>query len=79
MTDDNKVNGGAGAMSTATAELAGMCPFCGGTWVIGSVQGEDMPAVLHSIPMCADFELREPAEYVTHVRQAIAGKKVPSA
>lgn len=50
-------------------DLEGICPGCGRNFAFGSTtSGPDRrPFVLHAMPMCADFEKREPIEYLAWI------------
>lgn len=48
------------------------CP-CGGTFGLASVaDGADGGGIFHSVPYCAEFELREPQDYVHWVVETTA-------
>jgi len=51
-----------------TVEVTGLCPFCGGEWAAGYDLQTGAPCVLHSMPMCDDYERDEPDVFLKRVR-----------
>lgn len=49
-------------------EVTGLCPFCGGQWAAGFELKDGAPAIVHSMPMCVDFERDEPQTFLQRVR-----------
>lgn len=52
---------------TMRVEINGVCP-CGGTFSAGYIEADGDPAVMHSKPVCKEFEAKEIDEYLYWIR-----------
>ena len=59
--------------STATfrVDVTVACPFCGGRYSIG--EDDESTGVLHTIPVCPEYETLDPFTFIRRARSRIEG------
>jgi hypothetical protein len=60
------------------SHLEFVCPFCGGMLMAGYVQPVNLPTVIHSDPMCKEFEeIDDPTDFLKKSRKKMGIPDAP--
>lgn len=56
---------------TFITDVEGVCP-CGGRWFAGT---DPEPSVVHTKPICEEFDKLEPEDYLKWIREGLQGTR----